>query len=330
MGASFVKASFSVIGFAVVALSLPGCTTQPSQPAPLKKESNVNSTLDIDSLWNFSNPAESEQAFRNAITSANANEALELDTQIARTYGLRRDSKRALEILDSVQQRITASTSEAVRVRLALERGRTLRTPQDFEVARPHFQEAFDRAIAANLTLLAIDAAHMFGFSKDLNEAQRWNQRAMDLAQSIEVPRAIQWRASIANNMGVSERGLGNLQAAMTHFESVLAAEIRLNRPARIRLAHWQIANTKRLQGHIDEAVAIQLRLEKEADQAKSADVYVYSELAQLFSTPTHAKRDLAEAKRYALLALALAEKDTWMVKNEAELIAKLRGIQSQ
>ena len=326
MGVNCVTASLRGIGIALAVALIPGCAVQTIQSSPSKMESNVNAKLDIDSLWNFSNPAESEQAFRNAMARAYADETLELETQIARTYGLRRDTKKALEILDGVQQRITASTSDAVRVRLALERGRTLRTPQNFEVARPHFQEAFDRAIAANLTLLAIDAAHMFGFSKDLSEAQRWNRRAMELAQSIEVPRAIQWRASLANNMGVSERGLGNLQAAMTHFEAALAAETRLNRPARVRVAYWQIANTKRLQGRIDEALAIQLRLEKESDDAKAPDVYIYTELAELFAAQSQ-KRDTNQAKHYAALALAIAEKDTWMVENEAALIARMKDI---
>ena len=49
--------------------------------------------------------------------------------------------------------------------------------------------------------LLAIDAAHMFGFSKNLDEAMSWNQVAMRLALTSELPRAIRWRASLANNM---------------------------------------------------------------------------------------------------------------------------------
>jgi tetratricopeptide (TPR) repeat protein len=310
----FVGASLTSL-FVIFAMS--GCTTI----SLLKTGTAMKSSIDIDALWDYSKPAESEVRFREALTSANSDEALEIETQIARTFGLRREPQKALAILDAVKQKVMPTTSEVVRVREALERGRTLRTPTDFEVARPYFQEAFDRAAAANLTILAIDAAHMFGFSKDLDEAQRWNRRALDLALSTDHPRAIQWRASIANNMGVSERARKNYALALSFFESAERAELALNRPKRLLFARWQIANTFRLQGRMEEALAIQLRIEKDADEAKSPDVYIYTELAELFD----AKRDVAKAKSYAEKALALAEKDAWMVENEAKLVERMR-----
>ncbi len=279
--------------------------------------------IDIDTLWDFSKPAESEARFRDAMTRANDVQVLELETQIARTYGLRRDEAQALSILDGVKEKITAQTPAVVRVREALERGRTLRTPKDFEIARPYFQEAFDRAVAANLTILAIDAAHMFGFSPDLDEAQRWNQKALDLANASGLPAAIRWRSTLTHNMGVSERAKKNYTRALSLFQATEKAEESLNRPARMRVVRWQIANTLRLQGRIDEALAIQLRLEREADEAKEPDVYIYSELAELFD----AKRDATKVRDYAVKALAIAEKDSWMIENEAKLIARMRGL---
>jgi tetratricopeptide (TPR) repeat protein len=292
-------------------------TSTPNPP------SASGAAVDIDALWNFPNPAESEQRFRDALKRANADEALELETQIARTFSLRHEDAKAHAILDEVQRKIVPTTPEVVRVRLALERGRTLRKPNDFEIARPHFQEAFDRATAAKLTLLAIDAAHMFGFSKDLDEAQRWNERALELAMSGEHPRAIRWRATLTHNMGVSERDRKNYDLALSHFEASELAERTLNRPHRQRIVRWQIANTLRLQGKIDEAFAIQLRIEREADEANAPDVYIYTELAELFD----AKRDSTKAKSYATRALALAEKDSWMMENEAKLVERMRAL---
>jgi tetratricopeptide (TPR) repeat protein len=306
----------------VILFATSGCATNPSP----KSGAAMTSSIDIDTLWDFSKPAESEARFREALAHANADEALELETQIARTHGLRRDSQKALSILDGVRQKVTAKTSEVVRVREALERGRTLRTPKDFEVARPYFQEAFDRAMSANLTILAIDAAHMFGFSPDLDEAQRWNQRALDLANASELPAAIRWRSTLTHNMGVSERARKNYSRALSLFQATEKAEESLNRPARMRVVRWQIANTLRLQGRIDEALAIQLRIEKDADDAKSPDVYIYTELAELYAAPG-VKRDAQKAKRYAGLALAMADKDTWIVENEASLIARMKDI---
>lgn len=309
----------------VVLFATSGCATNPSP----KSGAAMTSSIDIDTLWDFSKPAESEARFLEALAHASVDEALELETQIARTHGLRRDSQKALSILDGVRQKVTEKTSEVVRVCEALERGRTLRTPKDFEVARPYFQESFDRAMSANLTILAIDAAHMFGFSPDLDEAQRWNQRALDLANASELPAAIRWRSTLTHNMGVSERAKKNFDRALSLFQATEKAEESLNRPARMRVVRWQIANTLRLQGKIDEALAIQLRIEKDADDAKSPDVYIYRELAELFAAQG-AKRDAQKAKHYAGLALAIAEKDTWMVENEATLIARMKELRSE
>jgi tetratricopeptide (TPR) repeat protein len=319
--ANIMKRSMSVAGLSLL-LTLGSCsmTTPPSEIHEVKVVSN---TLNIDVLWNFGKPAESEQRFREAMATGNADEKLELETQIARTYGLRRDYARAHETLDRVAGQITASTSDAVRVRLALERGRTIRVEKDFEAARSNFQDAFDRAVAAQLTILAIDAAHMFGFSKDLDEAMRWNQRAMEIARSTEDPRAIQWRASLANNMGVSERGKKNYNAALSHFQTALDSETRLARASRIFLANWQISNTLRLQGKIDDALAIQTRLETEMLAKNEPDAYVYDELAELYL----AKGDHAKAKSYAEKSLMIAEKDEWVLKNEVQRLTRLRQL---
>jgi tetratricopeptide (TPR) repeat protein len=306
-----------LLSFSLSSCSTPALRSMKHEVKPMTRE------LNIDTLWNFGNPAESEQRFRDAITTANENEKLELETQIARTYGLRRDYARAYATLDAVQQRITSDTPEIVLVRLALERGRAIRSERDFEAARPYFQEAFDRAQAAKLTLLAIDAAHMFGFSKNLDEAMQWNERAMMIARSIDVPRAIEWRATLANNMGVSERGREYYDKALAHFREALAAETQLKRAKRVFVANWQIANTLRLQGKIDEALAIQANLEVEMVAKNEPDAYVYDELAELH----FAKQDLAKAKRYAQNSLTLIEKDNWVQKNEAVRVERLRAL---
>ncbi len=57
--------------------------------------------LDVSSLWDYANPALSEQRFRDAINTASRDDALILQTQIARTHGLRGDFLRAREALAS-------------------------------------------------------------------------------------------------------------------------------------------------------------------------------------------------------------------------------------
>ena len=61
-----------------------------------------DSTLDIDSFWEYGDPAASEARFHAAATSAQGDERLELLTQNARTYSLRQRLAEAHGLLDGV------------------------------------------------------------------------------------------------------------------------------------------------------------------------------------------------------------------------------------
>lgn len=244
--------------------------------------SGVSVAADIDALWDYAKPAESEARFREALKTETGDAALEIETQIARTFSMRRDFVRANSMLDAVAGRTSGNTAPRVRIRYLLERGRTLNSSGQFEKAKPLFADAFQLAQRESEVLLAIDAAHMFGFSKNTEEAMSWNQVAMRLALTSELPRAIRWRASIANNMGSTERERGNLDVAAKHFDAALNAHQATGTPLQVRIAWWQVANVKRLQGKLDDALAIQLRLEQEMLAAKEPDQYVYEELVAL------------------------------------------------
>ena len=247
--------------------------------------SGVSVAADIDVLWDYARPVESEARFREALKTETGDAALELETQIARTFSMRRDFLRANSMLDAVAARTSGNTAPRVRIRYLLERGRALNSSGQFEKAKPLFSDAFQLAQREGEVLLAIDAAHMFGFSKNLDEAMSWNQVAMRLALASELPRAIRWRASIANNMGSSERERGNLDAAARHFDAALKAHQATGTPLQVRIAWWQVANVKRLQGKLDDALAIQQRLEREMLAAKEPDEYVYEELVAISRT---------------------------------------------
>lgn len=249
----------------------------------------------IDALWDYGKPAVSEARFRDALKRESGDHALEIETQIARTFSLRRDFDQANAILDAVAARLKPHSSPVLRVRYLLERGRTINSAGDFARAQPLFREAYDLALRAELVVLAIDAAHMLGFSKDTAEALRWTEQAMQLAMASELPRAVQWRASLANNLGSTERERGNLEAAARHFDAALAAHQAQGNALQIRIAWWQVANVKRLQGKLDEALAIQMRLEKEMLAANEPDEYVYEELAAIYT----AQKRPDEAKKY-------------------------------
>jgi hypothetical protein len=72
----------------------------------------------------FQRSAGSEQRFRDALATSTGDDALILQTQIARTYGLRNDFPKAREILRGIEPELAFAGAEA-RARHALETGRT-------------------------------------------------------------------------------------------------------------------------------------------------------------------------------------------------------------
>ena len=278
---------------------------------------------DIEALWDYNQPAASETRFREALKSDSGDDALELETQIARTFSLRREFAQAHALLDSVQRRVSEKTRPAVRVRYLLERGRTFRSANEAAKARPLFLEAWQIGDKEKLTLLAIDAAHMMGVVETGDEAQRWNERAMVLAMSSNVPRAIRWRGSLANNMGHTERERGNLDAAMRHFQASLTAFQLTRSNSQIRTAKWQIANVMRMQRRYDEALAMQLAIEAEAANAAEPDGYVFEEIAEIYLV----KNEPAKAKTYFAKAVEALSKDTWLAEHEGDRLARMRQL---
>ena len=278
---------------------------------------------DIDALWDYNQPAVSETRFRDALKAESGDDALELETQIARTFSLRREFTQAHAMLDTVQRRMSEKTRPTVRVRYLLERGRTFRSANQAVKARPLFLEAWQIGDREKLTLLAIDAAHMMGIVETGDEAQRWNERAMALAMSSNVPRAIRWRGSLANNMGHTERERGNLDAAMKYFQTSLTAFQLTRSASQIRTAKWQIANVMRMQKRYDEALALQLVIETEAAEAAEPDGYVFEEIAEIYLV----KNEPAKAKPYFAKAVDALSKDTWFADNEGDRLARMKQL---
>jgi hypothetical protein len=68
------------------------------------------------------------------------------------------------------------------------------------------------------------------------------------------------------------------------------------------RIAHWMIAWTLRSMKKFDEALTIQLRLEREGDLANKPDPYVFEELEILYRE----QGDEVRARQYASRRQAL------------------------
>lgn len=237
-------------------------------------------SVDILALWNFDDLPASEAAFRAALAGAGSDDALSLQTQIARTYSLRSRFDEAHALLDRIEPALAGAGPEP-RVRYLLERGRTWRSSKQVEKARPLFAEAVERAVAAKLEFLAVDAMHMVAIVAPPAEQLAWNQRALAAAQAAADPAARDWDASLASNIGMTLHGQGRYEDALASFRTALAARERIGKPGGIRVAHWMIAWTLRSLKRHDEALVILQRLERETAASGRPDAWVFEELGE-------------------------------------------------
>lgn len=223
--------------------------------------------------------------------SAETDDRLILQTQIARTYGLRGDFATAETLLAEVEPALATASAEA-RVRYWLELGRVHGSPAHSEIApdahtqaRDHYLQAYELAQAAELDGLAVDALHMLAIIvPDSAEQLLWNQRALTYLHASNQPAAKRWEGSLHHNIGYLYHMQGQYDDALAEFALSRAAYERDGRSAEIRVADWMIAWTLRAQERLDEALAIQLRLEQECDAAGQPDPFVFEELATLYS----------------------------------------------
>ncbi len=263
--------------------------------------------IDLALLWDFDKPDVSEQRLRAALESATGDDALILQTQIARTYGLRKDFSKAQDILKSVAKEVPTAGSEA-RTRYALELGRTyasakhppeLQTTESKKLARVSYESGLAIAKGAHLDGLAIDAIHMLAFVDTAPTDQlKWGQEALAVAEASSQPDAKKWEASIRNNIGYAFHQLGRFDEALVQFKQAVVLRERGTNAESIRVAYWMVAWTLRALGRMDEALEIQLRLELECKTAKTPDRYVFEELEILY----RARDDEVQARHYAEL----------------------------
>lgn len=249
-------------------------------------------SLDLSALWDFNQPELSELRFRAVLTAASGDDALILRTQIARTFGLRGDFDRARQVLAEIEPQLPGAGAEA-RARFYLETGRTYAsaahdpqaiTPAEKELARAAYLRAVEAAQAANLDDLAIDGLHMLAFVDTAPEEQiAWNRKAIEVLRASTQPGAQKWAGPLHNNTGYALHQLERYEEALEEFRLALAAHEQSGSMQTIRIAYWMVAWTLRAMDRLEEALEMQLRLEKECDAAGEPDPYVFEELELLY-----------------------------------------------
>ena len=272
----------------------------------------VCGAVDLAALWDFARPEVSEQRFRAALETAKGDDALILQTQIARTHGLRRDFAAARAVLAAMEPAVAKAGPEA-QARYQLELGRTDAsashvaaqiTPEAAARARTAFDQALRLARAAGLDGVAIDAIHMFAFVDTAPADQlRWGTEAFEIASRSQQADARRWEPSIRHNMGYALHQLGRYPEALAHFQAALAIREKGDRPQATHVARWMVAWTLRAMGHLPEALQIQLALESSGDASGKPDRHVYEELELIY----RAQGDNARAAHYKLRKTAVS-----------------------
>ncbi|MCE9559777.1 MAG: tetratricopeptide repeat protein [Armatimonadetes bacterium] len=256
--------------------------------------------INIAELWDFGIPELSEMRFREALEEASPDDRAILETQIARTYGLRHDFDHARRLLSEIEPRLGGLGAE-VNVRYWLELGRSHcstahpiedRTESAKATGRECYLKAFEIAKAAKLDYLAIDALHMMTMvDVDPDGQVEWNRKALDYMAASDQDDAKNWEGSLRNNLGYAYHLLGRYDAALSEFKLALAAREKAGKHELIRIAKWMIAWTYRAMGRFNEAIEIQLALEKELNSVDLADPYVFEELEHLYRALGNDKR---------------------------------------
>ena len=280
---------------------------------------------DFDSLWDYSNPDQTETKFREVLPQfPDGNERLELLTQIARTQGLQRKFDEAHKTLDEVEGQLSVDSSRA-RVRYLLERGRVFNSSKHPDEARPFFEQALTMAQELKEDFYAVDAAHMLAIVADPASSLDWNLRAIQMAESSADEKARGWLGSLYNNTGWSYHDMGDFESALKIFQKAESYFGEVRREDRLRIAKWTVARCLRSMSRIEEALSKQMALKAEFDSIGDSDGYVDEEIGECLLL---LKRE-SEAKPYFAKAYELLSQDEWMMANEAERMKRMKELGS-
>lgn len=267
----------------------------------------------IDAIWNFSNPANSQMAFEDALKAA-PESANELRTQICRSLGLQRKFDEGWAEL----AKIPANPEPIVEVRVQLESGRLKNSSGDKPAARPYFEKALKLAQERKFDFYVVDAAHMLGIVTTGEESLNWNEKAIQMATASTDKRTQNWNGSLLNNLAWTYHDMGEFEKALTKFQAALEFRQKQEDVERTRIAKWSVARCLRSLKRYDEALQIQRELEKGPN-----DGYVWEELAELLL----ATNKPSEANPYFRRAYEELSKDEWFRENEAKRLARLKDL---
>jgi tetratricopeptide (TPR) repeat protein len=302
----------------------------PRQPATIRTTKGKNMLsqdhLDFDSLWDYSDPHQTENRFREILLQVPEEDLayLELLTQIARAQGLQQRFDRAHQTLDQVERRLGKYASRA-KVRYLLERGRALNSSGRPDEAQPLFEQALDMARELSEDFYAVDALHMLAIVAPPASSLDLNLRAIQMAESSSQAKARNWLASLYHNTGWAYHERGAYESALEMFEKAETARRAQGSVKEIRIAQWCVARALRSLSRVDEALSRQMVLKEEFEAAGESDGYVFEEIGECLLALNRKE----ESSPYFAKAYEVLSQDAWLVEKEPERLARLKELSS-
>ncbi len=282
---------------------------------------------DIDALWDFSDPAGTESAFRKLLPavrkSGDGAYLAELLSQIARTQGLQQKFDEAHATLDQADGLMEPGMHRA-KVRVLLERGRVVNSSGKPTESVSVFEQALRMAEDTGLEYYAVDAAHMLGIVTKGEPSINWNRKALAFAETAQDPRARRWAGVLYNNLGWTYHDLGRHGDALQMFESHLPLLLTEGNQKKIGICRWSIAKMYRHLDRVQEALTIQHDLlELPERQGNLSEGYTREEIAECL---IQLDRE-AEAQPHFARAWELMHGDPWLSRDEPERIERIKRL---
>ena len=285
----------------------------------------------FDKLWDYNNPAETEARFRSLLSeypeSKDKGAYLQLLTQLARTYSLRRLFTEAHDLLNEVKEKLGIN-SGVEHIRYHLERGRTFNSSGKKDEAKAEFEIAKQLAVELKEDFYAIDAIHMLAIIASPLESIELNKEGVLKAEQSTQERAKDWLGSLYNNLGWGYFDLGQYELALSIFlralkwrQDMAARQGKETTPA-VFIAKWTVARTLRALNRIDDAIKVQLGLMEEMVKGEAADGYVYEELGELYLLKGEEIH-----KMYFQFACNELSKDSWFAANETARLNRMKEL---
>ena len=281
----------------------------------------------FDKLWDYDNPSETENKFREILplaeNSGDTAYLIELLTQIGRTQGVQMKFEDAHKTLDRAEKLLN-DTFKRPKIRYLLERGRTYNSSRVYDRARDLFLEAYDLAKSCSEDYLKVDAAHMMGIVEKGDESLKWNEIAIKDAENSDSANAKNWLGALYNNTGWAYHDMGQYEKALELFEKNVVWHTVRNSKTELIIAKWCVARTLRSLNKVEEALEKQLDLKNEvSEKGYDEDGYIYEEIGECLLLL--GKND--EAKPNFKMAYEILSKDSWLAENEKPRLERLKKL---